>query len=624
MARRLIPCFGCVVLLTLSPFLVNAQSGATPCLGSGQKNTLSSVGGVKAQAKRQLSCASLCSDERITLTRHALSATVGVETTRQCNTPVDKQKYGCKPGQIKPKVVMVLSSAEGSKTVTLSKCDKVGVLQAINDSLDLENTKPLERLALEHAKSLLQAVAGTPDAGKQLLTDQLRAMGVDNPEALVASNPNDALEMVRAMAAGNKQKAEEIARDRLGLNDNLVSNVGRLTDEARAASGNTPNGDFSAAGAQQPTGFEQGKPLPGGAYGQMFKSAEDKYGIGEYAPGILAMEAKVESGGNPNICSPTGACGLFQYIPGTWNEWSRRWNYATNGVNAPLPQSDRFNPELSTKVTAFYISENWRMHGNLIQQSGMNPTAALYAIHNIGDTGGPRFIQAYANNPNELVRNVLNSTSIRWNPGLYGSGNITLAQAEQRILSLMSGNTNFAASRYAGVGATPFAVGGDYPSAYVGASPYALGTPTHTGSPMGGVAPSAPAYAPVPSYVPLSGASGGTSGVGLPTPNGTGQGSTAIFQPTPIKPVLSIVAEPRDVEKGKPIVVSWSSVGTTRSVTCEVSHKQPNRTTRISQDKEGSKIIQTGSIEAGAHTFIFECKTQSGETFKKDVTVTVR
>lgn len=56
----------------------------------------------------------------------------------------------------------------------------------------------------------------------------------------------------------------------------------------------------------------------------------------------------VESGLNPKAVSPTGAGGLAQFMPETWEEWR---------VKAGYPEANRFEPEAAIMVGAAYMAE---------------------------------------------------------------------------------------------------------------------------------------------------------------------------------------------------------------------------------------------------------------------------
>ncbi len=83
-------------------------------------------------------------------------------------------------------------------------------------------------------------------------------------------------------------------------------------------------------------------------YGEIIKSFSIEFGV-DYRV-IIAICAH-ESGGNPNVVSSAGACGLMQLMPGT---------AATYGVY----ESDIFDPYMNLRAGTHYFSDMIKMFGN--------------------------------------------------------------------------------------------------------------------------------------------------------------------------------------------------------------------------------------------------------------------
>jgi len=65
---------------------------------------------------------------------------------------------------------------------------------------------------------------------------------------------------------------------------------------------------------------------------------------------LLKSQLRQESQFNPNATSRSGAVGLMQFMPETWNEWSAK---------AGFPQSLRNEPEASIMAGALYMMDLW-------------------------------------------------------------------------------------------------------------------------------------------------------------------------------------------------------------------------------------------------------------------------
>jgi len=84
--------------------------------------------------------------------------------------------------------------------------------------------------------------------------------------------------------------------------------------------------------------------------------------------------------------------------------------------------------------------------------------------------------------------------------------------------------------------------------------------------------------------------------------------------PQTVQAVASIIAQPREVMRGNPVIVSWSSVGTSPSAPCEVFLRSGTGTSSIARGNEGSERVPTG----GAATvpviwgFTLQCTALSG------------
>ncbi len=99
---------------------------------------------------------------------------------------------------------------------------------------------------------------------------------------------------------------------------------------------------------------------------------------------------RIESGGNPNARSPTGALGPHQFTRGTWK------SYAPKAGVKPDPNL-RSNPELSRRVVEKLTADN---RATLRKTLGREPLPhEMYMAHNLGAGGAGKLIKSPPGTP---------------------------------------------------------------------------------------------------------------------------------------------------------------------------------------------------------------------------------
>ena len=513
-----------------------------------------------------------------------------------------------------------------------SPCGLLGVVAGTGSSQ--ANTYALQSLA---QNAIQNANPGTV-AGQQQLTQALTNFGVSSDDAQkvvtadAANGTSNAQDLLKAFSSGDSsQIAQAASTAGITLNQDTIKNISSLTPSQisnNVSSLYTP-AQQTTASAISSTFSQSDQAAPpstrGGQYASMFNQLETQYNL---PSGYLASVAKIESGGNPNICaSGSSACGMFQYTSGTWAVDSQRYNAAVNGVNAPLDPSLRFDATTEANVTAYTASYYQSTYANTIANAtaaGMDPNAALYSLHNLGTSGGQAFMNAYAQNPNQSVAGVVSQSAINGNPGLYGNGSISLAQAQQNMLKLMGGNVNFTAAAQPANVQSPFTVtsglgGGQTYYTATGQSPFANVSPIYSTPGLGSssFAPASMQYtqAPAPyATAPVTQPYAGTP-VSTQTPVLGGQSSGQSGTP-----VDQIIAQPKTVSKGSPITVSWSSVGMSTASPCTVLE---NGSMISSSMNEGFQIVTASTT--GTVAFSLSCTAQTtGSIVTGSASVTVQ
>lgn len=117
---------------------------------------------------------------------------------------------------------------------------------------------------------------------------------------------------------------------------------------------------------------------------------------------------QVESNGNPNAVSNTGALGLMQLTKGAVDDY----------VRATGDMGDTRDPYYNAKVGAWYLQHQY----NQLRGLGMDPTVAdVYRAYNMG-FGGYRDVLSYLNNGKQLSNKIVNQL-INNTPAKYRTGN---------------------------------------------------------------------------------------------------------------------------------------------------------------------------------------------------------
>lgn len=117
---------------------------------------------------------------------------------------------------------------------------------------------------------------------------------------------------------------------------------------------------------------------------------------------------QVESNGNPNAVSNTGALGLMQLTKGAVDDY----------VRATGDRGDTRDPYYNAKVGAWYLQHQY----NQLRGLGMDPTVAdVYRAYNMG-FGGYRNVLSYLNNGKQLSSKIVNQL-INNTPAKYRTGN---------------------------------------------------------------------------------------------------------------------------------------------------------------------------------------------------------
>ncbi len=195
-------------------------------------------------------------------------------------------------------------------------------------------------------------------------------------------------------------------------------------------------------------------------------------------PGIVAQIAHFESGFNPDAApiakdasknrvrlfdgrmALSSAHGLGQFTDATWLETLRK-----HGGKHGVENASKLTPEQAAKLRgdvelqAAMLAELTRENVNRGRALGAKDDAAnVYALHNLGEGDGAKFLKALSSNPGMSVRDALMQgvasakgrarveSVIANNRSLYGDGTMPLSQAYAGMGRKMAAGAKFADS----------------------------------------------------------------------------------------------------------------------------------------------------------------------------------
>jgi hypothetical protein len=208
------------------------------------------------------------------------------------------------------------------------------------------------------------------------------------------------------------------------------------------------------------------------AHKQDLADAAAKAGID---PGLMAKIAGFESGYNPHARPIAGhkhaelntvtqfdgtkamssAYGYGQFLDDTWIGMVRQYGEKYGVANADKLTDAQINsPEMrnDSKLQAGMLAEFTRKNMELgAKLGGPDADANVYALHNLGQKGGTRFLEALKADPDQRVDAVLSAKVIERNPGLYGDGSMTVAEAYKGMGQQMAKYARYAQELETGV-----------------------------------------------------------------------------------------------------------------------------------------------------------------------------
>ncbi len=161
-------------------------------------------------------------------------------------------------------------------------------------------------------------------------------------------------------------------------------------------------GGFLGASQASPGWIDQATPEqmrqgPGAPSAQptLMTQAENAYGL---PTNYLGRTAQIESGGWANASNPSGAAGLFQFVPSTWAKYG-------------APGASPLNPQAATVAAARLAADN---SATLTKALGRPPTGAEFYLAHQQGAGGAAALLA---NPNAPAASLVGARAVVSNGG---------------------------------------------------------------------------------------------------------------------------------------------------------------------------------------------------------------
>lgn len=258
---------------------------------------------------------------------------------------------------------------DNASTVGVALGAMTALILGVNAVLAIEAMRKKIILALE--VSYIKALIGKLAASLPFLKIAAPILAIVGVLKLLYDNFDGFADVVDSLVDGFLRLLNKVTFGAAGISAEEYEqrSAGRA---ARKAAGISRK-DLAAQQQAQPTG------IAGGGGGASY----------------LQTIAQIESGGNPNAKAGTSsAAGMFQFTEGTWKDMTKKM-----GKNYSL--EDRFDPQKSAEVAAFFTAQNKKT-----LEAGTGRAASntdQYMAHFLGAGGAVKFLNAMNQNPNAIA-----------------------------------------------------------------------------------------------------------------------------------------------------------------------------------------------------------------------------
>ncbi|WP_266158618.1 peptidoglycan-binding domain-containing protein [Dyella silvatica] len=145
----------------------------------------------------------------------------------------------------------------------------------------------------------------------------------------------------------------------------------------------------------------------------------------------------------------SSAYGYGQFTNQTWAGMVREYGekYGVKGASALTDaQANTAEYRTDSRLQAGMLAEFTRQNVEKgARLGGPDADANVYALHNLGGSAGPKFLNALKDDPDQRVSAVLSKDVIERNVGLYGDGTVSVKQAYEKMGELLGKYDSYAA-----------------------------------------------------------------------------------------------------------------------------------------------------------------------------------
>ena len=582
---------------------------------------------VRTYLYRRVVCPSACFDEVVTLDVSVSGISAKVSAQNKCKVTSEdpqaqdakKDNRGCSKGQTHPRVMVEITGLTKRKIPPKSRCDTSNLTGVINSIAEQKYGEALTRLGtlgspLVGVATIAPINLETAE-GQKVLAEQLATafkITPDEAQTIVAKDPEAALRAIYAVAQGDTEAVKAEA-EALGLNPDLTDRVALNAKLVRDGNLTEPDG-WDVVGGGETTFREAARAA--------------------IADTLAPMCAQL--GGCGEVCSRPNAnqltCGANNPGALTFTPWQQK--YGGRPCNLPNNTTCYDTIEGGIAAQANLLTTSSRYFGtgnNTILGAFCNgystSNCSQYAAFISAQTGIPMNQTIDPKNTEQIAAIMMASSRFE-----NGRGVIYTPEQLQKGLQVAFGTEQLPQGTNGYVPRTVYGTNGgtQFGSPF---SSNAVAAPTNVGYGSAfGNAPAAPApqqqssYAQ-PAITPVSqtiSPSGSSSQVQA-TSSVAQQLEDALKDPSAksgsAQSPATLVAQPKEVRRGNPITVSWTSVGLRTDSPCVLRADS----TVVAEGNQGTKIVQTtGATRLGSMIFTLACTTASGTKFQRTAAVMVR
>jgi len=586
---------------------------------------------IEAHMQNVVMCPTACYDESILFDVRATGISIVVRATNKCGTdtptPETAKKYdrGCEEGMTPPRVNIKITGLQQKTLPTKSRCDTSASTTGFATAGQAKSFATQAVIA-----DRIAGIDVSTEDGRGQLSQILRSYGVSETDANAKVSDADKAADVQAqlqkfVSTSDTDEAKQVASDLgLKLNEDLTDTV-RLDPKRYAAIFTEEELARVQSGVPDTFGDPQNPDAPNQP---------------DIAASVAPMCSQQGMGGcgyacslpNPNLltCAANNPGAL------TFTSWQTKYGGRPCGLPNNTTCYDTVEGGIAAQANLLMTSPRYFGTGNNTilgafcgGYTANKSQCAPYAAFISAQTGIPMNQTIDPRNTEQIAAIMMASSRFE-----NGRGVIYTPEQLQKGLQIAFGNEPLPAGTPGYIPRTMYGTGGGTqfgsmfsvgpaaapaPATIGYGSPFAQTSPAPTTGSSASIA--SPSTQPS-SYTQISQQLQQTQ-----NPNGSSSVAQQLQQalgtstPTSSSAIATIITQPKEVPRGNPITVAWSSVGMSADIPCALRMG----TNVIALKNEGSSIIPTSqSTPVGSLVFTLTCTAVSGQTIQRTAATFVR